>query len=138
MRRLIDTSCPGCGHIAIDVWVENLSAINLACHKCGTAVERAWAGVKAPGITLQGTRPEINTDGPSRPKPVDVKAIAAKKTHEVQDKWLRYSDEKIAEQHVSREINERAGIADAQGNEKPVPKYEPITFEKPSAAEFAA
>lgn len=137
MLKLIDVVCPS-GHIAIDVFVRGLAAENCPdCKKCGAKTERLWAYAKAPGITPQGTRTEINTDGPGRPKTVDIAAIAAEKSREVADKWLRYSDDKVAEQHVSREINERAGITDAQGNEKPVPTYAPLTFDKPSAAEFA-
>lgn len=135
--KLIDTVCRGCRHITRDVWVENLQSIALHCHLCGATVERAWAFVKAPGITPQGTRAEINTDPLPKPKHVDTKAIAVETMQEVQQKWLRYSDETIAEQHVSREINEKAGLADAQGNLKPTPTPPPITFEKPSISECA-
>lgn len=124
MKKLIDTACPDCGHIELDVYTT--LPVALQCHLCGGTVERAWAFVRAPGVTPQGTRAEINTDRP-RPTKVDTKAIAAETKAEVEQKWLRYSDEKVAEQHVSREINEKAGIADAQGNEKPLPKYAPIT-----------
>jgi hypothetical protein len=137
MKRLIDTACPDCGHVQRDVWVDNLQAIALNCHKCGGAVERAWAFVKAPGITPQGTRVEINTDPPSRPAKVDTQAIALETKREIEDKWLRYSDEKVAEANVSREINHKAGICDVAGNETPLPKQDPIVFEKPSLAECA-
>lgn len=123
MRKLIDTVCM-LGHIERDVYTE--LPVRLNCLACGEPVERLWAFVKAPGITPQGTRAEINTDRVVKNK-VDVKAIAAETKAEVEAKWLRYSDERVAEQHVSREINEKAGIADAAGNEIPLPKYAPIT-----------
>lgn len=90
-------------------------------------VERAWAFVRAPGVTPQGTRPERGSNWIAPPPKVNVKKIAEDTTFEIEQKWQRYSDPQIAEQHVSREINEAAGIADAQGNEKPVPKQAPIT-----------
>lgn len=135
MKRLVDVACPECGHVTRDVWVASLDASAYPeCAKCDVRVVRAW--LSAPSITPLGTRPEFNTDI-SRPTKVDTRAIAAETMREVQDKWLRYGDEKIAEQHVSREINERAGLADAQGNLKPLPTPPPITFEKPSIAECA-
>ncbi len=133
MLKLIDVACPGCGRVTVDMFVKSLEpALLPLCRQCGVQVERAWAFVKAPGITPQGTRAEINTDKP-RIQRVDSTAIAAETALEVEQKWLRYSDEKIAEQHVSREINEAAGIADSQGNEIPIPKPAPLVFEKPSA-----
>jgi hypothetical protein len=96
---------------------------------------RAW--LSAPSITSQGTRAERNFERPREPK-VDSAHIARETAFEVEQKWLRYSDEQIAEQHISREINEAAGIADAAGNEKPIPKPDPITFAKPSLAECAS
>jgi hypothetical protein len=134
LKKLIDTVCPQ-GHIKRDVFT--VLPVAMQCHVCGETVERLWAFAKAPGITPQGTQPEINTDGPARPKKVDTQAIALETMREVKDKWLRYSDDKIAEQHVSREINEKAGLADAAGNEKPLPKQDPITFAKPALSECA-
>lgn len=123
MKKLIDTVCQF-GHIERDVYTE--LPVRLNCEECGEPVERLWAFVKAPGVTPQGTRPEVNTDRPRLNK-VDTKAIAIETKAEIEAKWLRYSDPKVAEQHVSRETNEKAGIADAAGNEKPLPKYAPIT-----------
>lgn len=134
MKKLIDTVCPR-GHIARDVFAT--LPVELNCWECGLRVERLWAFVKAPGITPQGTRPEINTDGPSRPNKVDTKAIAIETKREIEDKWLRYGDEKIAEQHVKREIDHKAGLCDAAGNETPLPQQTPITFEKPALSECA-
>lgn len=88
--------------------------------------------MSAPSITPQGTRPERNTDR-HRLNRVNTKAIAAETKLEIEQKWLRFSDETIAEEHVKREINEKAGIADAAGNELPVPKPAPITFANPAA-----
>jgi hypothetical protein len=131
--KLIDVVCPS-GHIALDVCVADLT-VRPSCGFCGMSTERAW--LSAPGITPQGTRPERNTDRPKGPAPVNTTRIAEEVKFEVEQKWLRYSDPKVAEQHVSREINEAAGIADAMGNEKPIPKPDPITFAKPSPAECA-
>lgn len=136
MNRLIDMACSHCGHVEIDVWVSRLDAV-LNCHICGGEAKRAWAFVKAPGMTPQGTRPEVNTDV-VRPRLVDTKAIAAETKLEVEQKWLRYSDERVAEQHISREINEAAGISDAAGNEKSLPTPPPITFPKPPEAALTA
>lgn len=127
--KLIDVVCSQ-GHVAVDVFVKVLTELPV-CKKCGAETERAW--LSAPSITPQGTRAEINTDR-FKPKKIDTKAIAAEVTQEVEQKWLRYSDEKIAEQHVSREINEKAGIADAMGNPTPLPTPAPITFAKPAEA----
>jgi hypothetical protein len=135
--KLIDVACPKCGQVTVDVFVQTLEPALFPYCQCGAQVERAWAFVKAPGITPQGTRPERNTDKPVGPQRVDTKAIAEETKFEVEQKWLRYSDEKVAEQHVSREINHKAGIADEAGNEIPVPKPAPITFPKPSLAECA-
>lgn len=93
-----------------------------------------WAFVCAPGITPNGTRPERNTDPKPQPTRVDTAAIAAEAKAEVEAKWLRYANEAVAEQHVSREINEKAGIADAVGNLLPMPTPPPITFPKPPGA----
>lgn len=129
MNKLIDTACPGCGHVAVDVWVTSLESARFPqCYECGVQVERAW--ISAPSVTPQGTRPERNMATPARSAAVNTKAIAEETTFEVEQKWLRYSDPKIAEQHVSREINEKAGIADAQGNEKPIPKPAPIVLQR--------
>ena len=117
--------CPACGHITVDVWAVLPVALN--CHVCGAAVERAWAFVSAPGITPQGTRPERNTNPKRGLNRVNTKAIAAETTFEIQEKWKRYGDEKLAEQHVSREINHKAGMADEVGNPIPLPKPAPIT-----------
>lgn len=129
MRKLIDVVCPT-GHVARDVWFDTVCP---PCCRCGQPTQRAW--LSAPSITPNGTRPERNTERPAAPPRVDTKKIAEDVKFEVEQKWLRYSDEKIAEQHISREINEAAGIADAQGNEKPVPTPAPITFAKPTPAE---
>lgn len=134
MKKLIDTVCPQ-GHIARDVWAT--LPVDLNCWECGRSVERLWAFVKAPGITPQGTRAEVNTDPPSQPRKVDTQAIALESKREVEDKWLRYSDEKVAEANVSREINHRAGICDVAGNETPLPKQDPIVFQKPALSECA-
>ena len=128
MNRLIDMACPGCGQVTVDVWVASLEPARFPqCHKCGVQVERAWAFVRAPGVTPQGTRPECGFDQVVE-RPVDKKAIAVDTIQEVEQKWLRYSDETLAEQHVSREINEAAGMADAMGNLLPAPTPPPITF----------
>lgn len=82
-------------------------------------------------------RSEHNTSQPLSPTAINKKAIAEQTMQEIEQKWLRYSDPAIAEQHVSREINEAAGIADAAGNEKPIPTPAPIMFAKPSPAECA-
>jgi hypothetical protein len=132
VKKLIDVACPGCGTRKADVWTDALPTCS-----CGAEMERCWAFVKAPGITPNGTRPEVGCDV-SAPSKVDTKAIAAETKAEIEQKWLRYSDEKIAEQHVSREINEAAGIADAQGNEKKIEMPAPIMFEKPIPAASAA
>ena len=127
----IDLVCSA-GHLSRDVFVES-PASRPEC-MCGHPTQRAW--LSAPSITLQGMRPERNTDRRVEPK-VDKKRIAEETAFEIEQKWARYSDPAISEQHVSREINEAAGIADAQGNEKPIPKAPPIMFEKPSPAECA-
>lgn len=132
MNKLIDTVCPRCGFIKEDVWVGSLEAAQMPlCNGCGTQTERAW--LSAPSITPQGTRPEVNTSRPAAPARVDTKAIAAATKAEVEQKWLRFSDERVAEQHVQREINHKAGLWDASGNEVPIPKPAPITFAKPAA-----
>jgi hypothetical protein len=139
---LIDLICEA-GHIHEDVFVENLDGVSFpTCQclvarnkRCGKPTQRAW--LSAPSITPRGTRAERNTGASSGPPPVDEKKIAADVMFEVEQKWQRYSDPAIAEQHVSREINEAAGIADAAGNEKPVPKPDPIMFAKPTLAECA-
>ncbi len=133
MKKLIDVVCSQ-GHIAIDVYTP-LDALP-AC-ACGAPTERAWAFVRAPGITPNGTRPERNTDKPRVAPKVDTAAIAVEKTFEVEQKWLRYGSDSLAEQHVSREINHAAGIADELGNPKPIPKPAPIVFEKPAMAACA-
>ena len=131
MKKLIDVVCP-LGHIAEDVWAEDLKSLPLCVSKaCGLPTKRAW--LSAPSVTPNGTRPERNTDRP-RPKRVDTTAIAVETKLEVEQKWLRYSDEKLAEQAVSREINHKAGMADEMGNPTPLPKPEPITFAKPAEA----
>lgn len=129
MKKLIDVVCPECGP-QIDVWSDDGS---MPLCECGLPTERLWFGVKAPGITPQGTRPERNTDKPSRPRRVDTRAIAVETKQEIEQKWLRYSDEKVAEQVISREINHKAGMADEAGNLLPPPKPAPITFAKPEA-----
>lgn len=135
MMKLIDVVCQN-GHLHQDVFVESLDVWLLPnCDRCGEPTVRAW--LSAPGITPQGTRPERNTSRPSAPPKIDEKKIAADVMFEVEQKWLRYSDPVLAEQHVSREINEAAGIADALGNEKPIPKPAPIEFTKPTPAECA-
>lgn len=132
--KLIDLVCLS-GHIHRDVFVKTLETWTLPkCH-CGAPSIRAW--LSAPSITPQGTRAERNTSKTAGPSKVDEKKIAADTMFEVEQKWLRYGDDKIAEQHVSREINEAAGIADAAGNEKPIPTPDPITFAKPTLAECA-
>lgn len=134
--KLIDVGCPRCGHIVLDLCVKSLEpALLPQCDKCGVQVERAW--LSAPSIMPGGTRAERNTDRPYSPPPVDTKHIAADVKFEVEQKWLRYSDPTVAEQHVSREINEAAGCADAAGNEIPIPTPEPITFAKPTPAASA-
>lgn len=122
MKKIIDVVCPT-GHIARDVYTE-LNALPVC--RCGEATTRLWAYVKAPGITPQGTRPEVNTDRPTLRK-VDTKAIAAETKLEVEQKWLRYGDEKVAEEHVRREINHAAGISDVAGNETKIVMPDPIT-----------
>jgi hypothetical protein len=119
--KLIDVACLN-GHVTVDVFVEGGECP--AC-ECGAATERTWAFVKAPGR---------NTDRPAGPAKVDTKAIAAETKFEIEQKWQRYSDPQVAEQHVSREINEAAGIADAQGNKKPITMPAPITFKAETAA----
>lgn len=134
--KLIDTACPKCGHVTVDVFVRTLEpALLPQCH-CGVQVERKF--LSAPSITPNGTRPERNLGRSQGPPPVDKKRIAEEVTFEVEQKWLRYSDPTVAEQHVSREINEAAGICDAAGNEKPIPTPDPITFAKPTPAECGA
>ncbi len=133
MKTFIDVVCAH-GHESIDVWVDTSEPLP-SCAWCGEPTERAW--LSAPSITPGGTRAERNTDRQVGPPPVDAKQIARDTAFEVEQKWLRYSDPKVAEQHVSREINEAAGIADAAGNEKPIPKPDPIMFAKPTAAECA-
>lgn len=137
--KLIDLTCPK-GHIHTDVFVDSLDALpTCVCLVmrgvvCGLQTERAW--LTAPGITPRGTRPERRVE-PAGPPPVNKKKIAEETTFEIEQKWARYSNPQVAEQHVSREINEAAGIADAAGNEKPIPKPDPIMFAKPTAAECA-
>ena len=128
----IDLVCP-LGHVHVDVLVDS-PANRPRCHQCELPTQRAW--LSAPSITPQGTRAERNTDRKVEPK-VDAKRIAADTAFEIEQKWLRYSDPTVAEQHVSREINEAAGIADDRGNEKPIPKPDPIVFSKPTPAECA-
>ena len=127
MKSLIDMVCPN-GHVHIDVLVDSLSSTGRTkCGTCNESLTRTWAFVKAPGITPQGTRPEVNTDRYYEAK-VDTKAIAADTTFEIEQKWLRYSDETIAEEHVRREINEAAGI------DNPPPTPDPLVFTNPAAA----
>jgi hypothetical protein len=129
--KLIDVACPKCGHVTVDLCVRTLEpALLPQCHLCGVQVERAW--LSAPSITPNGTRPERNTDRKQGPPPVNTTRIAEDVKFEVEQKWLRYSDPTIAEQHVSREINEAAGI------DKPIPTPDPITFAKPTPAECGA
>ena len=130
MKVFIDTVCPACADQQLDVFVERGGDKPLC--SCGARVERLW--LSAPGITPQGTRPERRVAEAPREKRVDVKAIAAETKAEVEQKWLRYSDEQVAEQHVSREINHAAGMADELGNLTPLPTPEPITFAKPAEA----
>jgi hypothetical protein len=135
MKKLIDVACAGCGHVTVDVWVEGAVALN--CHLCGGQVERAWAFVRAPGITPQGTRPErVVSAAPAMPR-VDSKAIARETQREIEAKWAHYGDEKIAEQSVGREINHKAGMADPMGNPLPVPTPAPITMATMTAANAA-
>lgn len=122
--KLIDTACPKCGQVVTDVFVMRLEPALLPLCECGAQVERAW--LSAPSVTPQGTRPERNTDKAPKPSKVDVKAIARDTTFEVEQKWTRYSDPKLAEQHISREINHKAGIADETGNKLPDPKPAPF------------
>lgn len=103
------------------------------CLQCGRPTQRSWSFVKAPGITPQGTQPEFNRERPRLNK-VDVKAIAAETKLEIESKYLRYSNEAVAEEHVRREVNHAAGICDAAGNETPLPKAPPISFDKSPAA----
>jgi hypothetical protein len=138
MRTLVDVACEA-GHFRSDVWIDTAEPLPpCVClvtrgKRCGLPTIRA----SAPNITPQGTRAERNFERPREPK-VDSAHIARETAFEVEQKWLRYSDEQIAEQHISREINEAAGIADAAGNEKPIPKPDPIMFAKPSLAECAS
>lgn len=140
--KLIDVVCPK-GHIAFDVWVKTLEPQDCpACNALVTRTQRCGAQTKriflsAPSITPNGTQPERNTGRPKGPAPVDTQKVAAEVKFEVEQKWQRYSDPTIAEHHVGREINEAAGIADHRGNEKPIPKPDPITFRKPTPAECA-
>ena len=135
---LIDLVCPS-GHFTYDAVVDCVCSRPLCAHplgtsQCGLVTKRAW--LSAPSITPGGTRAERNTDRKVAP-PVNKKKIAEDTTFEIEQKWARYSDPVVAEQHVSREINEAAGIADAAGNEKPIPKPDPIMFNKPTLAECA-
>ncbi len=130
--KLIDMACPN-GHVHFDVWVSTpRSAEGAQCLTCSEAMTRTWAFVKAPGVTPQGTRPERGYDPPTQ-HVVDTKAIAAETKREVEDKWLRFSDERVAEEHIKREINHQAGWWDAAGNETPIPTPAPITFPKSEA-----
>ncbi len=129
MNKLVDAVCSGCGRRELDVW---LIGGQLPTCQCGSATERLWAFAKAPGITPQGTRPHRGFDAPTQ-HVVDTKAIAAETKREVEDKWLRFSDERVAEEHVKREINHQAGWWDAAGNETPIPTPAPITFPKSEA-----
>lgn len=130
LMTLIDLMCAD-GHLRKDAFVDN-PASRPECRVCGRPTWR----VDAPSITPNGTRRERNTDRKVEPR-VDAKRIAADTIFEIEQKWLRYSDSTIAEQHVSREINEAAGIADDRGNEIPIPKPDPIMFNKPTLAECA-
>ena len=130
MLKLIDTACPKCGQVVIDVFVKSLEAALLPYCSCGTQVERARAFVQAPGITPRGTQQERNTDRPPSPAKVNTQAIALETTREIEAKWTRYRDPKLAEQHVSREINHKAGIADEVGNTIPIPKPAPFQVTK--------
>jgi len=121
MNKLIDVVCPQ-GHITVDAWW--VDGQMPAC-VCGQPTVRAW--LVAPGITPQGTRPERAVAESRRPPGVNTKAIAEATQFEIEQKWQRYSDPHIAEQHISREINEAAGVADAAGNPLPVPTPPPIT-----------
>ena len=132
MNQLIDVVCPACGHVAIDVWL--VERVYPVCVQCGVQTERAW--LSAASITPQGTRPERNTDR-RRPQKADTKKIAAETKFEIEQKWLRHSNDALAEQAVSREINHKAGIADDMGNPLPIPKPPPITFPNPMTAAAA-
>ncbi len=141
MRMLIDVVCTA-GHITRDEWVDTATGSLPSCANgkpggkaiCGLPTQRAW--LSAPSITPNGTRPE-RVVASAGPLPVDKKRIAEETTFEIEQKWNRFSDPQVAEQHVSREINEAAGIADAAGNEIPIPKPAPIMFEKPKPSECA-
>lgn len=130
MKTLIDLVCPTCGRTALDVWVLHVGTENMPACACGTPMVRNWAFVKSPGVTPQGTRPERNTDQ-AKPEKVNTAAIARETQVEIEQKWLRYGNEQLAEQHVSREINHAAGMADEAGNVKPIVKPAPIEFANP-------
>ncbi len=132
MNKLVDAVCTDCGQESYDVWTSDGRLP--WCKECHGVQTRLWAFVRAPGITPNGTRAEVNTDPPPQLNRVDTKAIALETQREVEDKWLRFSDEAIAEEHVRREVNEAAGISDAAGNLLPVPKPDPLTFAAPAEA----
>lgn len=133
MMKIIDLTCAR-GHVMRDIFVRSLRPVDYPeCSWCGEPTTRAW--LSAPSITPNGTRAERNTDKVTGPPKVDEKKIAADTMFEIEQKWNRFDDPAVAEQHVSREINEAAGIADERGNEKPIPRPDPIMFPKPTPVE---
>lgn len=126
MKVFLDVTCPACEWLDIDVFVER-DALP-PCGACGTPTVRLW--LTGPGITPQGTRPERRVVTPTRGPSAKARAtaIAAETTREIEQKWARYSDPRVAEQMVSREINHAAGLADERGNVLPQAKPAPLTL----------
>ncbi len=96
-RTLIDVRC-GCG-VQRDIWTE-LPYVVLRCTTCGMRRLRA----DAPAITPNGIPADREIDIP-RIEKVDTKAIATATAKEIEEKFARFSDPVIAEEHVKAEVD---------------------------------
>ena len=119
MRALVDVRCEN-GHFVRDVWAEVGQGagkpLALMCD-CGGLVFRA----DAPAITPNGIPADREIDIP-RETTVDTAAIARETAAEIEAKYARFADETVAEENVSREVNEHIN--------DPLPEVPELTFQR--------
>ena len=123
MRTLVDVRCEK-GHVIRDMWVSlPVNLDDYGCTKClldsggesGGRLTRA----DAPAISPNGIPADREIDIPQIPK-TDTAAIARATAAEIEEKWNRFSDPKVAEEVVGREVDEH--IHD------PLPEVPALTF----------
>jgi len=115
MRTIVDLRCSQ-GHYFKDVWCIVPIEGNFPCSECGAQLMRA----DAPRVSPQGIPADREVDVP-RVGRVDTAAIAAETAKEIEAKWDRFSDPKVAEEVVGREV-------DAHLND-PLPETPDLSFD---------